>query len=151
MVDSDPTVSCFDNVYQSKCKYEVPEDVLNNPIERIQCVDYYNKTDNRFVWWQKLQNESTFIPKRFVYVTNDLVINDCLFEYTNFFLYYYGYYGAVHVDVDRGYHLQSTVSQRDTVYICVLVNTPPDMQRVREAVKTFLYCLVNYGAGITIV
>lgn len=98
-----------------------------------------------------MQNESVFIPNRFVYVINDIAIDNCVFEYTNFFLYYYGYYGAVHVDVDRGYQLRSTISQRETVYVCVLVNSPPDMIRVREVVKTFLYCLVNYGSGISVV
>lgn len=142
-------MSCFDNVYQKKCDYEVKGLPKNLTIDHLQCVDFYNNTDQGHLWWQELQREATFIPRRYVYYLGNFVTSSCFSRNINFYYHYLGIYGSVRVDTDRGYRLSSTVDP-DTVYICVLSDIVPQTRNLVSGIRMFLYCLSNYGTGITL-
>lgn len=149
MFDSDPTVSCFDNIYQRKCYYQVPTEVRNMPILHFQCVDYYNTSDNGFLWWQQLQKSATFLPIRYSYRYLDLDTNDCTFAYTNFYMTYHNRQSIVRIDPSRGLLLRQTY-QPNVAYICVEIAdvSLDSVSGLRSAIVTFLRCLTNYGTGI---
>lgn len=145
--DSDPTVSCFDNIYQKRCEYEVPS---NTTVLRFQCVDFINDTDDGLLWWQEIQRTATFVPKRYVYRFANSQSDLCSLDYPNFYITYENRLTQVRVDPSRGYLLSQTY-QPDTAYICV--KTPQKYLTtvyLRSAIVTLLRCATHYGTGITL-
>jgi hypothetical protein len=147
ITDSDPTVSCFDNIYQKRCEYEVPE-LRNSTILHFQCVDYLNATDNKLLWWQELQRTATFIPSKFVYRYVNPLTGLCPIDYPNFFMSYENRLTQIRVNTKSGYLLTQSYTP-NVAYFCIqTVNNRITIANLRSAILTFLRCVTHYGTGI---
>lgn len=145
-------MSCFDNIYQEKCKYEVDIATNVSTILHYQCMDFYNETDMKYLWWQELQRNATFVPTRYVYYHGSPFTYDCVTDRINFYMKHRGRYAAVMVDVSRGYLMKSWFAAPNTLYFCVVSDPGEqlDVPSVVQALKVFTYCVTNYGTGIQV-
>lgn len=164
MEDNDPTVSCYENLFQDKCadnavtlfdiKFEKENYDSSIPSYmrdlHFYCTDFRNATDGSFVWWQKFQNEANFIPRTWKYWIGD-IMGDCNYfinPYINFYIREAAFGSIKEVDVERGRQLESFVDST-TIYVCFISNNGVARKKhIRNVLDDFLYCLLHYGRGL---
>lgn len=163
-LDSDQTVSCADNHYQTKCtnynatKLSIAKQynniyyvdrltLVNYHDERLSCVDFYNKSDGGLIWWQALRKpmKSNYKYARLYMDNTD---PSCTTGKTiHFYISETALSSPKSVDWDDNWFMR-TVKDPDVINICfsTLASKLPDYY-AENIVYSFGYCLNHYGDG----
>lgn len=129
------------NEFQSRCNN------TNNKVYKYSCVEFRNASDSGLLWYQKIQQESIFIPSSYAFQFANRAGKCPLFDVVNFYIDEINQLSVKSVHTDQGSNL-SYFQDDGVVNVCY--RTPERYTYyVGPLLDRFIQCLTLYGDGIT--
>lgn len=140
VTDNDESVLCSMNEFQSRCN------ATTDKVFKYSCVEFRNASDSGLFWYQKIQQDSIFVPSTFAYRFANLNGECPSFEVVNFYIDEVNQLSVKSVATDRGEGL-GYFQNPGVVNVCY--RTPETYAYyVRPLLTRFIQCLSLYGDGL---